>query len=314
MSAILPNSPALEIEFINTFILGDDFATRGTNSVPASLDVKYYDGTAFVPATAPQDGTSKEGATFGQNGRISWGVLADWTSTSVNGTSAYWIQLTPSNAIDPITISDIKVIAEKSTYDDLTDIMALAPSPWVLAGYASTVIGVDRQWTNQTVLEALVEAMREAGERFRIEVDPANLATPKVVRFLRTDVAASGCQLVAGNNNAQGNSETGYIVSINKHTDTHVAPTRMYVTGGGSGEAELTLASSTNSVPAGYSVNRDESYIALSPEPTPRVDGKVKFPAIVGDAYAPLDRLFANKLLSAAFAGVGDSKGWLNHL
>ena len=70
----------------------------GAGDGTGALTAEYWDGSAWTSLPSVNDGTASGGDTFAQSGDIRYSYMpGDWSKTSVNGTSAYWIRLSAAN-------------------------------------------------------------------------------------------------------------------------------------------------------------------------------------------------------------------------
>lgn len=110
---------------------GLDVDVDAANANASVLSVDYWDGSAWSDIS-PTDGTISTGATFGQDGTITWTVPTDWAaaklkdivSTAKTGLGAggplFWVRLTVSAALDATTtLNSILAINRDTTYAEL---------------------------------------------------------------------------------------------------------------------------------------------------------------------------------------------------
>lgn len=99
VAASLQTTDALYIGYQKKFTTRF-FNFHTVNSVSSVLTVQYWTGTAWADVDDLIDQTSIGGATFGQNGFISWTNKPDWQLKNITGTDAdlelYWVKLTVS--------------------------------------------------------------------------------------------------------------------------------------------------------------------------------------------------------------------------
>lgn len=69
------------------------------NSVAQNFSMEYWNGTAWVGMPVFVDYSKG----FTRSGFLKWDKPSDWASTSVNSEAAFWIRLTPSLDLDPLT-------------------------------------------------------------------------------------------------------------------------------------------------------------------------------------------------------------------
>lgn len=112
---------------------GVDIDVGNTNSTASVLTVKYWDGSAWSDITAT-DGTASGGATFAQDGLVTWTVPSGWTTTSLvsagdaasttNFTLAreklYWTRWEVSVALDAsVTLQSMHALNKSTAYMEL---------------------------------------------------------------------------------------------------------------------------------------------------------------------------------------------------
>lgn len=104
---------------------GLDVDVDTANSNASVLTVKYWTGTGWADISAT-DGTDSGGATFAQDGEITWTVPAGhvWKKSTINGRTLYWLRLEVSAALDSSTTQNsIMPLGTSTAYWDLvTDI------------------------------------------------------------------------------------------------------------------------------------------------------------------------------------------------
>lgn len=107
----------------------DMTAANGDASV---LAVTYWDGSAWTDI-APTDGTAAAGATFGQDGNVTWTVPTDWAKAKLTdavagahpgiplaGENLYWTRWVVSVALDAsTTIASMIAMNRATTYAEM---------------------------------------------------------------------------------------------------------------------------------------------------------------------------------------------------
>lgn len=229
----------------------------GANGVQATMGAQYYDGYDWLDCQNIQDTTSSAGRTFAQNGGIRFTRPADQVQTTHNGVEGYWIRLTPSvDLSDGIIIAEMSVDEDVPTGTGLADIMAYAPPGWsVSGGYATTKSTAYMQFAGESVLEALVALAEHTGEHFRLGVG-------KRIEWLRDDPEVapvdSGVYALAAPATA-ANACT--ILELSESKDSYELATRVYPYGGRQGDGRVSLATCTETPPAGYTLSTTDNYI-----------------------------------------------------
>jgi hypothetical protein len=228
------------------------------NSTVARLSGQYWNGTAWTSMQI-SDGTAVANVPLAQDGDIDIERKANWATTAVNGVTRYWVRLAPNVALGAVHLVEIDVVQQVESTTALADIIALAPSGWSLdtvAGYGSTGSGVYARFAGEGVLSAFVKIASVLGEHFRA-------GSGRKIVWLRTATPASGLRAVqvASPIAAESATELAVITEIEKVTTSYDLATRVYPYGAGQGETRLTLAASTDTPPAGYSIDRAANWI-----------------------------------------------------
>lgn len=88
------------------------------NASTATLDVEYWNGTAWTDVSGDSDGTDDGGATLGQDGVYTWTLPTDWAKTVVNELSPfYWIRFAPSDTLSAtVDVAGLDSIARDTNY------------------------------------------------------------------------------------------------------------------------------------------------------------------------------------------------------
>jgi len=277
---------------------------------------EYWQGTGWAALNA-NDGTRREGKAFNQSGLVSWTDPGNAVVGGLTGITNYLIRIKGTLGIDTysydkVSFMEIYRTEEGPSTADITEIMALAPSGWTLDTadwYASTVNGALLQFTDETILAALIKLAEQTGEAFR-------LGTGREVEWLRTDTPASGVRLVGPvGDPALVAAESDQAVigagGLQRIEDTFEEVTRLYPYGAGNGPARLTLADATDSAPSGYTLNTSENYLERTGA-SPAIYRSEQFPDIrpvsnTGDARAEA----ANRLLATAHAWLEARRGYV---
>ena len=221
-----------------------DFTLSTGNTVPAAITLQYYNGSDQVSPSGITNTTIVDGKPFAQSGSISFDIPGDW----VAGSGGYSIRFYcyPEN-LAAFTLTAISIISIVPTPDALQRIMALAPPGWSLdaAGAFATESDVYMRFQGESVLSALALLTEQTGEHFRLAV------SGRRVEWIGSAQPSSGLRAIAASEISRG---TMLIASLRKTQDTYAMWNRLYVYGGGSGEARLTLADTTRSAPAGHAL------------------------------------------------------------
>lgn len=104
-----------------------------TNGAASVLSGTYWNGTALSNISLT-DNTASGGATFAQDGTITWSVPTDWTAASLatigsaassipsSGQALYWVKLVVSAALDSsTTLNSVHALNRSTAYAELVD-------------------------------------------------------------------------------------------------------------------------------------------------------------------------------------------------
>lgn len=255
------------------------------------------------------DGTVAADAPLGQSGEVSFARPGNWQTRTIDSETFYWLRLDPEGAYDPVEIAEIEVKIREATTSDLSAIMALAPAGWSLdtgSWYGSTTNGTFAVFAGETVLAALVKVAEWARERFR-------RGSGRVVQWLRDDEPASGVRAVwrVDAVAAEGAAEICVITALSEQRDTYGLISRVIPSGAGNSSTAVTLADTSKSAPAGYTldtasnfIKRDDLEAGTHPDFSGlslRIERVVPFPEIrPADGSSARDVAASDQLFTAA--------------
>lgn len=125
-----------------------EFHTRGSNY---TLKVEYYNG-GWVTLTANTNYLTDNTSNFESDGLVEWTVPADWTTTTVNSQSKYWIRI--STTTTPVTVAKTYYAIPGTS---VVGLLALSSSEilnedWAWCSYQSSIYVTIRN-TGQTAYE-----------------------------------------------------------------------------------------------------------------------------------------------------------------
>lgn len=253
------------------------------------------------------DGTETGGATFAQDGTMSWTMPTDWGPLNHANRTRYWVRMRPDALLDTVAVDDLtlRVQGPRAT-DDIDYLMTQhAPAGWTLDTtnyFDSTDNGVYYpRLHGVSLLYVLNTIATDTFEYFRY-------ADSDEVEWLQDTNYDSG--LLASN---QGNprlmaTQTGVLVimDIEQMDDASDYITRLYVEGAGEGDAaiDLSLATDINgsnqwTVNTSVLVNTSSSYVYVSGDSANGPHAFMKFSdigSISGRNTGPV----SNQLLQAA--------------
>lgn len=101
------------------------------NSNASTLAAAYWNGSDWVNVSGLTDGTNNGGATFGQDGDITFTEPDDWKECAIDGVTAFFIRLTVSATLDASVLCDEITCGavEYVTPDTLFDFYAYVTEP-----------------------------------------------------------------------------------------------------------------------------------------------------------------------------------------
>ena len=237
------------------------------NPNPAMLYMRYYNGkdpfvnSGFVGCEISSDGTVSSGKTMAVDGVVSFAVPDDWTPTTLNSLTLYWVYFEVNTTIS-YDLAEVDCISANSPSGTaLADVMALAPGGWSLDtvdGYGTTTNAVYAEFTGQSVLQALIALSDATGEQFI-------LGAGRTVRWLRTDTPAAPVRGVSASLPAAGTdlaAELAIIRSLERTYSSFDLVTRVYPLGAELPDGSfVSLAQSSDSAPAGYTLSTASNYL-----------------------------------------------------
>lgn len=231
--------------------------------------VQYFNGTAWVSLTYT-DGTAVAGICWKQNGSWTFTVPTDWVplvqnciatgATPDNNLNDYWLRVHMAGwAWDHVKIDEITVLTDVATLTGAQLIMALAPAGWTLTGYTTTLTAAYLQLGDETILEALTNLATLVGEQFRL----TGTGTAREIGWIRTDQTDSGVIAMRNGDPTSILADPTRCLISELHTtkDSYNLVSRVIPYGAGSGSARLTLASTTRTAPAGYTLSAASNYL-----------------------------------------------------
>ena len=283
---VFTNSDSFNLAATNSFlyigysapfnILYAHQGVTGPNTVPSTLNYGYSDGAGNWPELDVVSDTQIVGgvpwpASLSGNdppndgtGTVLFQRNANWAAETVNGVSAYWVRVDPSEDIDSVTIEEFVIGTRSALAADVAAVMAFAPSPawddWAddadsLTIFDSTTDGTYAVFAGESVLNALIKLADRADENFR-------LGPGRALHWLRS-YNDSGVRAVrpTGNERLDANSLVCQVVSLDQIYQTSELVTRVYPYGAGNGAARVSLINATLAMPSGYSMSTVDNYI-----------------------------------------------------
>ncbi len=240
--------------------VGDYLETNRRESV---LVAQYYNGSAWVDLADVWDGTaaqnmSSQWCTFAQTGAITFTRPADWARVqpTAQAGSWFWVRLTvaPGQETDEIRLREVAVWADVPTTDGVNQIMAYAPDTWTKTGYPQTATAKYLELSGESVLAALIALSEQGGQVDGAPVrEHFRLGPGRAITWFSA-FADSGLRAVQGSVAA---ADTCLIQRLTQTVDTSETVTRLYPCSNDG----ITLALTTRTPPAGYSLNAAEGWL-----------------------------------------------------
>ena len=113
-----------------------EFKTRGSNH---SLVVEYFGGGTWKSLTLVANNFVDNTSNFESDGAITWTIPIDWTTTTVNSVSRYWIRISSNNT--PVTTAKLYYVIP---YNSVVALLALSSNDiqnenWAWCSFSSSV-------------------------------------------------------------------------------------------------------------------------------------------------------------------------------
>ncbi|MCX6786851.1 MAG: hypothetical protein NTU85_03520 [Candidatus Kaiserbacteria bacterium] len=226
------------------------------------LTLTYWDvgKSDWVALSGVEDGTNAaapddDGLHLGQSGTISFTVPAEW----VPAAGFYRLRIAGDDigtgTAMNLDIADLAIIYETPTKNALAKIMALAPAGWSLDavhGQLATTGEVYLQMANESILETLRRVAETTGEHLTGGYTGRELiwwgARQETAPL--TAIGGGGFDGLA----VEGNAAVCLIKDLSEVQDAFELYSQVTAVGGGTGDARVTLAETTEVLPAGYSL------------------------------------------------------------
>ena len=228
------------------------------NAVAAELRGQFYneESVGWESIKITTDGTAAGGATLAQSGLVEFDMPAGW------GTSpTYEIRFYVNADIDDVDFAEVQVRVFEETLTALADVMAFAPASWSIddaLGHTATKNGVYLTFAGESVLTALIRIAEHTGENFTVGFG-RNLI------WLQDEQRDSGLRAVAHVDPiaAENAPEIMLIRNLRAAPDGDASDiiSRVYPYGGGIGPMRPTLALTSKSAPAGYTLSTADNYL-----------------------------------------------------
>lgn len=141
------------------------------------------------------------------------------------------------------------------------DIIAFAQAGWtldVVTGYNSTATSVYAGFAGESVLSAFAKVSEKIGEHFRI-------GDGRKIVWMREDQTDSGIKAIQGfSPEATKIATVCLITDIEIVEETFDLVTRIYPYGAGNGRARISLETTTQAAPAGYTLDTTNNYLQIT--------------------------------------------------
>jgi len=260
---------------------GAPAATSDTGDYSNPWRVQYYDGldVAWNDLSLTVETTKVGEILLAQDGEIAWDMPDTWGIYEGTYQVRIWCENNGGSGPEGITLGDIAVGYVTPTTDGLAQLMGRAPTGWSLdagGGYTATVEAVQLEYSGETVFEALTRLAEQTGEHFV-------RGEGRTVRWLGQDERLLDLWAVNGGDAQaqQANPYIAHILRLNERQEAYELASRVYIYGGSTGDQRATLASTSRSAPAGYTLNAAENYIERDSVPYRRKDKYLEFADIV---------------------------------
>lgn len=305
-------TPSFDMRFFTWLYIGFDMRfTRihvdlhTVNASAASvMDRQYFNGSDWVALPNVVDGTMVDNRAFAKDGEIAWDMPGDWarcTPTKEAG-SWFWVRFRNTGTDFSLRLSEIKVHAEQPTLSGISQIMALAPAGWTIAGHTTTKSATYLQFGDETVLGALQKLAEATGEHFRLGADRA-------IEWLQDDAPISSVRAVGVGDPVatEDNDDVCVIADAELEEDSYSLYTRVRPYGGGTGDQRATLALATRTPPTGYTLSKADNWLISDTAEAAygRIEARKQFDNIVSgqqDSHYVGPGMAANQLFDAALA------------
>jgi hypothetical protein len=244
------------------------FLQNTYNNNASVIVAEFWDGADWrqLPLT---DHSSDAGKTLKLFDSILFSCPSNWALKTISGVAAYYMRMHVTGALTAGTDA-AEILFLRYNRPTLTGpqlIMAHAPAGWTL----DTVLGSDEtataaygQYAQSSVLQALIKLGEDRSEHFRLGIGKqvvwmqgiteGKLGNPCGV------MAVWDAEPVA----LAGNAALCLISDLAVLQDATSVVSRIYPYGSGDGSNRLTLAKTTRSAPAGYTLSVSGNYIACT--------------------------------------------------
>ncbi len=203
-----------------------------------------------------------------RDGIITFLPPADWALQTVNGVNGYWVRaffgplLSSAGGTSDTWIAEVTVDTYDHTHTAPQKILTAynagrpAGEQWTLSGDLTTVAPVALWLQGETCLEALVKVTELTREHF-------HLGTGRQVVWLNAATADSGLRAVRVSDPiaAESADELCLLESMDYSSDSYDLATRVSPRGSGDGDTVLTLATTSRTAPAGYTLSKPDNYL-----------------------------------------------------
>lgn len=184
----------------------------------------------------------------------------------------------------------------------VSQIMSFAPDNWSIdksIGSGETLTNVYGSFSGENILNALVKVAENKGEHFRYGGN-------RQIVWLGNDLLSSGIRAVEDGDpiSIEGNDAICIVDSLEELTDTYSIASRIYPFGSGVGDSQLTLYSTTRTVPAGYILDKQNNCLISTQTESEfgRIDKYLSFKEISPVSNSDLDLTnAANSLYDQSF-------------
>jgi hypothetical protein len=113
-----------------------EFDTRGSNY---SLEGEYWNGTAWTSIDISGATYTDDTSNFESDGRIYWDIPSNWTTTSVNSQTKYWVRISTSTT--PVTTATAYIITPANSVISLLKMSSeeILDEDWAWCSYGTSI-------------------------------------------------------------------------------------------------------------------------------------------------------------------------------
>jgi hypothetical protein len=247
------------VKYTQTFAAVYFTLGANVNAVASEIKGQFWNeessGWEYIKVTA--DGTAVGGATLAQSGLVTFDMPKGWGLFG----GEYIVRFYVTANLNDVDFAELTVRVYTETTTALATLMAYAPAGWsldALLGYTATANGVYLTFSGESLLTAFIRVAEHTGENF-------TAGFGRNLIWLQDDERDSGLRAVAHVDPiaAESNPDIMLIANLRAAPDGDASDiiSRVYPHGGGIGAMRATLANTTKSAPAGYTLDTTNNYL-----------------------------------------------------